>query len=150
MGAAYELRFTQGNNWRICTLNSDPGVRALALTPIAVGVLCLFAFLAGGCASVPSTSSAHSPSSAGDPPPSNTPPPPQSATSVTVTPASATLQPGQANSFTATVASDPQGKGVSWALSNCNAGGCGTLSATSSASGTPITYTAPSQMPRFT
>ena len=147
MGAAYELRFTQGNNWRICTLNSDPGVRALALTPIAVGVLCLFAFLAGGCASVPSTSSAHSPSSAGDPPPSNTPPPPQSATSVTVTPASATLQPGQANSFTATVASDPQGKGVSWALSNCNAGGCGTLSATSSASGTPITYTAPSQMP---
>jgi hypothetical protein len=66
---------------------------------------------------------------------------------VTVTPASATVQPAQTNSFTATVANDPQSKGVSWSLSNCDPGACGALSATSSASGTAITYTAPSQVP---
>ena len=128
-------------------MNSDSGVRAVALAPSTVAVLCLLAaFLAGGCASVPSISSAHSPSPAGGPPPSNAPPP-QAATSVTVTPASVTLQPAQTNTFTATVADDPQSKGVSWSLSNCNPGACGTLSATSSASGAAITYTGPSQVP---
>jgi len=57
-----------------------------------------------------------------------------------------TLQLAQTQIFTATVANDPQSKGVAWSLSQCNPGACGTLSATSSASGTAITYTAPSQL----
>jgi hypothetical protein len=65
---------------------------------------------------------------------------------VAVSPASVTVQLAQTRIFTATVANDPQNKGVSWTLSNCNSGACGTLSATSSASGTAITYTAPSQI----
>ena len=144
-GLGYSTEVRSGKKWRICTLNSDPGVRAIALAPIALAVLCLYAaLLAGGCASVPSSSSAHSPSPAGDPPPS-TSPPPQAATSVTVAPASATLQLAQTQTFTAAVANDPQSKGVSWSLSNCSPGACGALSAASSASGTSITYTAPSQ-----
>jgi hypothetical protein len=66
---------------------------------------------------------------------------------VAATPASSTLQLGQTQSFTATVANDSQNKGVSWSLSQCAAGACGLLSATSSPSGAAITYTAPSQMP---
>ena len=68
------------------------------------------------------------------------------AISVAVSPPSVTVQVAQTQIFTATVANDPQNKGVSWTLSNCNPGPCGTLSATSSASGTAITYTAPSQI----
>jgi hypothetical protein len=64
---------------------------------------------------------------------------------VAVTPASVSLQLAQTQSFTATVANDPQSKGVSWSLSNCSPGACGALSAASSASGASITYTAPSQ-----
>jgi len=89
-------------------------------------------------------SSAHSATPAGDPP--NTPSP-QGAVSVTTTPATSTLLPGQTQTFTATVGNDPKGQGVSWSLSQCSPGACGLLSATSSASGAAITYTAPSQMP---
>jgi len=47
--------------------------------------------------------------------------------------------------FTATVANDSQNAGVTWTLvgSGCNSSTCGTISATSSSSGAPITYTAP-------
>src|SRR4029077_12297865 len=52
-------------------------------------------------------------------------------------------------SFTATVTNDSQNKGVTWALSGagCSGAACGTLSATSSASGVAITYTAPASAP---
>ena len=63
-----------------------------------------------------------------------------------VSPASVTVQLAQTQIFTATLANDTQNKGVSWSLSNCGSGACGTLSATSSTSGTAITYTAPSQL----
>src|SRR5438270_3430139 len=142
----FELSFAQGILRRIWTLNLTAGVPALARAPIAIIVSCLLAaFLGAGCASVPSTSSAHTPSPAGDPPTTSTPPP-QNASSVSLAPASVTLQLGQSQLFTATVANDPQSKGVSWSLANCNPGACGTLSATSSASGTAITYTAPAHL----
>src|SRR6266404_3996360 len=138
----------QGRHWRISTLNPDPGVRAVRLAAAALAVFCLFAaFLAGGCASVPSNASAHSPSAPGSDPPPTVTPPPQPSISVSVAPASITVQPGQTQSFTATVANDTQNKGVSWSLSNCGPGACGLLSATSSASGAAVTYTAPLQMP---
>jgi hypothetical protein len=126
----------------------DRGLRAVRLAAIALAVFCLFAaFLASGCASVPSNASAHSPSAPGSDPPPTVTPPPQPAISVSVAPASITVQPGQTQSFTATVANDPQNKGVSWSLSNCGPGACGVLSANSSASGVAVTYTAPPQMP---
>ena len=129
-------------------MNPDPGVRAVRLAAAALAVFCLFAaFLAGGCASVPSNASAHSPSAPGSDPPPTVTPPPQPSISVSVAPASITVQPGQTQSFTATVANDTQNKGVSWSLSNCGPGACGLLSATSSASGAAVTYTAPLQMP---
>lgn len=69
--------------------------------------------------------------------------------SVGVTPPSASVQAGSTQVFTATVQNDAQSKGVSWSLSGsgCSGAGCGTLSATSSASGTPITYTGPATVP---
>ena len=127
-------------------MNSDSGVRAVTLASVSISVFCLLAaFFSGGCASVPSSSSAQSPAPGG----SNSPPSvtPQAAVSVTVAPASSTIQLSQTQGFTATVANDPQNKGVSWSLSHCTLGACGLLSATSSASGAPITYTAPSRMP---
>ena len=127
-------------------MSSDSGVRAATLASVAIGVFYLLAaFFSGGCASVPSSSSAQSPAPSG----SNSPPSvtPQAAVSVAVAPASSTLQLGQTQGFTATVANDPQNKGVSWSLSHCTAGACGLLSATASASGAAITYTAPAQMP---
>lgn len=65
--------------------------------------------------------------------------------SVAVSQTSAAVTAGQPQTFSATVAQDAQNKGVSWALSGagCSGATCGTLSATSSASGMPITYTAP-------
>lgn len=52
--------------------------------------------------------------------------------------------------FTATVTNDSKNQGVTWTLtqsgSNCSPG-CGTLSAASSASGTPINYIGPSSEP---
>ena len=127
-------------------MNSDPGVPAVARAPVVIAVLCVLAAVLGsGCASVPSNSSAHNPSPTGGPPTTTTPPP-QAATSVAVSPASVTLQLAQTQILTANVANDPQSKGVSWSLSQCNPGACGTLSATSSASGSAITYTAPAQL----
>ena len=131
-------------------MNSDPGVRAVILAPVAVVVcLLLVTLLSGGCASVPN-SSAHSTSPSGDPPPTTpatTPPTPPAAISVAVAPLSSTVQLGQTQPFTATVSNDTKNSGVSWSLSSCAPGACGTLSATTSASGSSITYTAPAQMP---
>jgi hypothetical protein len=64
---------------------------------------------------------------------------------VTVAPTTATLQVGgQTQSFTATIANSTQG--VNWTLtgSTCSGATCGTLSASTSLSGVPITYTSPS------
>src|SRR5271156_5403169 len=69
--------------------------------------------------------------------------------SVTVSPATMSVQVVQSQPFTATVANDSASKGVTWALSGagCSGATCGTLSAASSASGTAITYTAPVNAP---
>jgi hypothetical protein len=69
--------------------------------------------------------------------------------SVTLSPATASVQTGLTQAFTASVANDSANKGVTWALSGagCNGATCGMLSATSSASGVAITYTAPASVP---
>jgi hypothetical protein len=68
---------------------------------------------------------------------------------VSVSPAASSVQVGQTQNFTATVTNDSQSKGVTWALSGagCSGATCGTLSASSSASGAAITYTAPAIVP---
>src|SRR6202163_3905490 len=69
---------------------------------------------------------------------------------VTVSPTTAGVQAGVGTqNFTATLQNDAQNKGVTWTLSGtgCNGATCGTLSAASSASGVPITYTAPASAP---
>jgi uncharacterized protein YjdB len=73
-------------------------------------------------------------------------PPPPAAISVSVTPATAAVQTGQGQNFTAAVTNDSQNKGVTWALSGagCTGSACGTLSGPS---GMAITYTAPSSVP---
>src|SRR5271154_4279398 len=65
--------------------------------------------------------------------------------SVSVSPATASVQVVQNKDFTASVVNDSANKGVTWALSGagCSGATCGTLSATSSGSGVAITYTAP-------
>ncbi len=69
---------------------------------------------------------------------------------VSVSPSSVLLGVNASQQFTATVQNDPANRGVIWSLNQngsvCTAG-CGTLSATSSASGMPITYTAPATVP---
>jgi hypothetical protein len=75
-------------------------------------------------------------------------PPPSIAVLLSSTSASVQAEIGT-QSFTATVQNDSQNKGVTWSLSGtgCSGAACGTLSATSSASGIPITYTAPANQP---
>lgn len=65
------------------------------------------------------------------------------AVAVAVSPTAESVQAGQKQSFTATVANDSANKGVTWALSGagCSAATCGALSAASSASGTAVIYT---------
>ncbi|MFI5058816.1 MAG: beta strand repeat-containing protein [Candidatus Acidiferrales bacterium] len=76
------------------------------------------------------------------------------AITVSVTPNPATVPEDTSPQFTATVNFDPSNGGVTWALTQgtpplpCSpAPACGTISATSSLSGTPITYNAPSAVP---
>ena len=67
-------------------------------------------------------------------------------TTVTVSPTTASVQaPGGIQQFTATVTTTRRNHTVRWSLSGaaCTGTTCGTLSATSSISGAPITYTAP-------
>jgi pimeloyl-ACP methyl ester carboxylesterase len=47
----------------------------------------------------------------------------------------------------ATVNNDPANKGVTWSIQPCGVAQCGSISPTSTASGAPITYTAPSTPP---
>jgi len=71
-------------------------------------------------------------------------------TTVTVSPASATVHaPGGTQQFIATVMTTRRNHTVRWSLSGggCTGTTCGVLSATSSTSGTPITYTAPRRFP---
>jgi hypothetical protein len=77
---------------------------------------------------------------------SNGPSPTPPLISVTVSPTASSVQVSHAQSFTATVASDAQNRGVTWTLS-CSGAMCGALSATSSASGALITYSAPASIP---
>jgi hypothetical protein len=59
-----------------------------------------------------------------------------------------TIDQGQSVNVTGTVGGDAANKGVSWSVSgaSCNGNACGTLSATASASGMPITYNAPANV----
>ena len=66
--------------------------------------------------------------------------------SVSVSPASANVQAGGTQQFTATVANDSANKGVSWSVS-CSAAPCGSVSPTSTASGAVTTYSARSTAP---
>src|SRR6266480_3696375 len=69
---------------------------------------------------------------------------------VSVSPTSASVEAGTGKQqFTATVRRDLRNRGVLWTLAGagCTGSACGTLSATSSASGVPITYTAPATVP---
>jgi dienelactone hydrolase len=69
-----------------------------------------------------------------------------SAITVDLQPVSATVEATTTAQFTATVAHDPSNKGVSWTIS-CSVSSCGSVSATTSASGVAVTYTAPNTPP---
>lgn len=72
------------------------------------------------------------------------------AITVSVSPNSATVVVNTTQNFTATVTNDPSATpSVNWTLSGtgCTGAACGTLSSPSSASGTPIVYTAPATVP---
>src|SRR5436853_610178 len=78
-------------------------------------------------------------------------PPPLTPVAVLLVSTTPSIEPCNARQdFTATVQNDPQSKGANWTLTqsgaNCSPG-CGTLSATFSASGMPIRYTGPSSVP---
>jgi len=68
---------------------------------------------------------------------------------VSVTPSAAGVNLRSQHLFTASVLDDTTNAGVLWTLSGtgCTGDGCGTLSAQSSQSGVPITYTAPATVP---
>jgi hypothetical protein len=69
--------------------------------------------------------------------------------SVTVSPNASSLELGQKLTLTATVANNEGARGVIWRLNGAGCGGlsCGKLSAIFSRSGSPITYTAPANLP---
>lgn len=74
----------------------------------------------------------------------------QSATTIIVIPATASVRvPGGMQQFDARVMTAGKNRDVRWSLSGAGCGGstCGTLSETTSASGTAITYTAPAKLP---
>lgn len=76
----------------------------------------------------------------------NPPPPPQSQVSIAFQPEPApALNVGFSENITAVVTNDPDNPpaGVSWRVTCQNPTNCGTLSASSTASGAPVTYTAP-------
>jgi len=78
-----------------------------------------------------------------------TPPPTPAVITVTMPTTTATVQAGATQTVMATVANDSANKGVTWALSGTGCGGatCGTVSPATSASGAPVTYTAPAAAP---
>jgi hypothetical protein len=75
--------------------------------------------------------------------------PPPAALSVAMSVASASVQVGTTQDFTAMVANDSGNKGVTWTLSGagCSGTACGTVTPESSASGTAVTYMAPAAAP---
>ena len=68
---------------------------------------------------------------------------------VSLAPGSVTVQVSQTASFSAKVTNDPKNDGTTWKLSGsgCTGAACGTLSGAQSASGVPVTYTAPATLP---
>jgi hypothetical protein len=72
-----------------------------------------------------------------------------SAIAVSVSPAAANVAVSDTQSFTATVQNDAANQGVTWMVtgSGCSGVACGTIIPTSSASGAPVTYTAPGTIP---
>jgi len=74
---------------------------------------------------------------------------PPAGVSVTLSQTTATVAVNATTTFTATVTGDPSNEGVTWTLAGAECGGatCGGLSAATSASGTPIVYTAPGVAP---
>ena len=66
--------------------------------------------------------------------------------SLSVSPAMATIQPGQSSQFVANVTGDSANQGVAWTAS-CGGSACGTVSPATTASGAPTTYTAPTPAP---
>jgi predicted dienelactone hydrolase len=78
---------------------------------------------------------------------SNSQNPPPNVT-ITVTSNVSTLLAGGTAQVTATVANDPAHKGVTWSVS-CGSQPCGSVSPTSTGSGTATTYTASSTPPSF-
>lgn len=68
---------------------------------------------------------------------------------VAVTPSVADVNLNAPQQFTATVFNDASNSGVTWSVTGagCSGSACGTLSATSSANGVPVTYTAPAIVP---
>lgn len=69
--------------------------------------------------------------------------------SVSISPASGSVQINGTFPLVATVANDPSNLGVTWTVTgaNCSGAACGTISPTSSASGATVTYTAPPTSP---
>jgi hypothetical protein len=80
---------------------------------------------------------------------SSTSPAPVESVAVTLAPGSATVQASKTASFSAKVTNDPKNDGTMWTLSGsgCTGAACGTLSGATSASGVPVTYTAPAAVP---
>jgi hypothetical protein len=71
--------------------------------------------------------------------------------SIVVAPVSVSVPVGTTQDLTATVAYDSSNAGVDWSAPTCgSAGGCGSLSVSHTASGTPVTYTAPQSIPAGT
>jgi hypothetical protein len=85
---------------------------------------------------------------------------------ISIAPSSASVESGGTQQFTATVTNDPSNGGVTWSLvgATCHiniltgrcgpvfyvaCSVCGTVSPTSTASGAPVTYTAPPKPPTF-
>src|SRR5205814_860999 len=75
--------------------------------------------------------------------------PPPAAISVAMSVATASVQVGTTQAFTAMVANDLGNKGVTWTVTGagCSGTACGTVSPTTSASGSAVTYTAPGSVP---
>jgi hypothetical protein len=71
------------------------------------------------------------------------------AITVTVAPGTLTVNAGTTGQFTATVANDPANAGVTWSVT-CSVAQCGSVSPTTTPSGTHTTYTAPSSPPTTT
>ena len=70
------------------------------------------------------------------------------AISVSVTAPKDTVLFGESQpDFVATVSDDPAQRGVTWSVQDCGATDCGSISPTASASGGPVTYTAPAKPP---